>query len=165
MDQAELRSAVVNIAYDTLKHSETLRELLRTVGKVEVRVENCRKNWVKLWEGIVEVSKQISMMGNISDEEFCEIFKSLAQLEDGLSESYYFLLGLKIHETLAEELGKLTPVNLEDLTGIFERIIEDKQRHKENLIEIGYRFAAREAARAPVVRYQNPDAWHEQRIA
>jgi hypothetical protein len=118
-----------------------------------------------LWKGIVEVSKQISIMGSISDEEFCDIFKSLAQLEDGLSESYYFLLGLKIHESLAEELGKLTPVNMEHLTGIFERIIEDKLRHKETLIEIGYRFAAREAAKAPAVRYQNPDAWHEQPVA
>jgi rubrerythrin len=166
MNQAELRSLVVNIAYDTMKHSETIRELLRTVGKAEVKVENCSKNWHELWKGIVEASEQISMMENISDEEFCEIFNSLAKLEDGLSESYYFLLGLKVHESLAKELGKLTPVNLEDLIGIFQRIIEDKQRHKDTLIGIRYRFAAKEAIRArdsaPVVRYQNPDAWNKQ---
>lgn len=166
MNYPELRSVVVNVAYDTVKHSETIKELLRTVGEVEVKVENCSKNWHELWKGIVEASEHISMMVNISDEEFRDIFNGLAKLEDGLIESYYFLLGLKVHESLAKELGKLAPVDLADLVGIFERIIEDKQRHRDTLIGIGYRFAAKEALRArdraPVVRYLNPDTWHEQ---
>lgn len=165
MNHPELRSLVVNIAYDSMKHSKTIKELLKTVEKAEVNIKNCRKNWSELWKEIVEVSEQVSKMENINDQEFYEIFKGLAELEDCLSESYCFLLERKIPECLANELGKLTPINLDNLNKIFDGIIEDKQRHRETLIEIGYCFAAEDSIRAkdsaPVVRYQNPDAWHK----
>ena len=108
-------------------------------------------------------------MENINDEEFCEIFKGLAELEDLLSDGYCFLQELKIPECLANELGKSTPVNLDNLNRVFNRIFEDKQRNRETLIEIGYCFATKNPMRAkvsaPVVRYQNPDAWSKQLIA
>jgi hypothetical protein len=169
MDHPELRSLVVNIAYDSVKHSKTIKELLKTVEKEEINIRNCRKTWSDLWKEIVEVSKQVSMMKSISDEEFLEIFKGLAELEGCLKEGYCFLLELKFPECLANELGKFVPVNLDDLNMIFDGIIEDKQRHIETLIEIGYCYAAEDSIRkkdsAPAVRYKNPDAWNEQLIA
>lgn len=169
MNNAELRSLVVSIAYDSMKHSKMIKELLKTVEKTEVNIKKCRKNWSELWKEIVEVSEQVSKMQNINDDEFYEIFKGLTELEDCLIESYCFLLEHKIPERLANELDKFTPINMDNLNRVFDGIIEDKQRHKETLIEIGYCFAAKDSIGAedstPAVRYQNPDAWHKEQIA
>jgi rubrerythrin len=169
MNNPELRSLVVNISYDSMKHSKTIRELLKTVEKTEINIKKCRKNWSDLWKEIIEVSEQVSKMQTVHDDEFHEIFQGLAQLEDCLIESYCFLLEHKIPESLANELGKLTPINMDNLNKIFDGIIEDKQRHKETLIEIGYCYASKDSIGAedstPAVRYQNPDAWHKEQIA
>ena len=169
MNNPELRSLVINIAYDSLKHSKTIMELLKTVEKSEINIKKCGKHWSELWKEIVEVSDTIFKMQNVNDDEFCEIFKGLAELEERLIESYCLLLELKIPKRLANELNELTPMNLDDLDKIFDGIIEDKQRHKETLIEIGYCFAYRDSTgatdTAPPVRYQNPDAWHREQIA
>jgi rubrerythrin len=169
MNNPELRSLVVNIAYDSMKHSKTIRELLKTVEKTEVTTKNCRKNYSELWKEIAEVSEQVSKMQNVNNEEFYEIFKGLTELEDCLIEEYCYLLEHKIPEGLANELNKLTPINMDNLNKIFDGIIEDKQKHRETLIEIGYCFAAKDSIGAedstPTVRYQNPDAWNKEQIA
>jgi len=169
MNNPELRSLVVNIAYDSMKHSRTIKELLKTVEKTEINLKDCKQNWSGLWKEILDVSEQVSRLENINDEEFCEIFKGLTELEDCLIEGYCFLLESKVPQCLADELGRFTPINLDCLNKIFDGIIDDKQRHRETLIEIGYCFAAENSIKAknstPAVRYQNPDAWHKDQIA
>jgi rubrerythrin len=169
MNNPELRSLVINIAYDSIKHSKTIRELLKTVEKTDITIKNCKKNYSALWKEIVEVSEQVSKMQDVNDEEFYEIFKGLTELEDCLIEDYCYLLEHKIPESLANELSKWTPINMDNLNKIFDGIIEDKQRHRETLIEIGYCFAAKDSIgtedSTPTVKYQNPDAWHKEQIA
>jgi len=163
INRPELSSLVVSLGYDSMKHSKTIKELLKTIEKPEVKIENCEKTLSELWKEIKGFSEEILKMDQISDEEFCQVFKTLAELEDCLSDSYNALLKMKIHQTLANELNKLTPVNPENLMKIFESIIDDKQKHREVLMEIGYYFATKESEKAkvdaPVVKYQNPDAW------
>jgi len=162
MDSPELRGQIVSIGYDSLKHSMTVKEIVKTVEKTELNLHNRPKVLTELTEEVAEISKQINELSCLSTEEFIDVFKALTDLEDRLAEIYLNICQPKILRAVANELEIGAPVNLKSLTKIFEDIIRDKQMHREVLFDIRYCFASQEQrarSSAPVVRYTNPDRW------
>jgi hypothetical protein len=92
----------------------------------------------------------------------CEILKELSNLEDQLSEIYTNYLQSSSIRVISDEFSTLS-INLSNFKKIFENFIEQKQKHKETILEIIYSFEAKEADRlrnaTPLVKYQNPDSW------
>jgi rubrerythrin len=162
MDSPELRSLIVSISYDSLKHFMAIKEIIRTIEKQEFKPENLSKPITELLEEITEVSKQISEASYLNTEEFLDIFKASIELEDRLAEIYLSMFTPKILETAAFELDPRGEINMKNLAKIFEDIVEDKQMHRETLFDISYAYASKEQQAkntAPFVRYTNPDRW------
>lgn len=166
MKHPEVDSLLVGIAYDSLKHSKILREIVKNIIRPEYSVGDCKKNIAELWQEVHSCSEEISKIKEIDADNFCAILKELVNLEDALSECYSDLLKSKVQQSIANELSKLKPADLEILENVFENIIKDKQNHREILIEIVYFFAAKKTERTidttPMVKYQNPNGWNRQ---
>ena len=95
-------------------------------------------------------------------EKSAEILKELVTLEDQLTEAYTDYAQSIAIKIMSEEFSKLQ-TNLNKFKKLFETFAEEKQKHKETIIEIACYFETRETERlrhaAPVVKYQNPDSW------
>ncbi len=162
MDPPELRSQITGIAYDSLKHGMTIRELIKAVEKPEIKPQDRPKAVAQLQDEITEVSKQINEAAYLNTEEFLEVFKASTELEDRLAEIYISTFKPKNLQAPTEELDHRGAINAKTLTKIFEDITRDKQVHRETLFDISYAYAAKEQqaqSNAPVVRYTNPDRW------
>jgi|SRR3972149_2697063 len=156
-------SFVLGIAYDSLKCSKIIQGLLRAFDQPDIEIKNCEKNLSALWTEISEFSKSLSKINNIDNESFCEILKELVNLEDLLIEDYVHFLKSLAPKIIADELSKLVPTDLNNFKKVFENMIDEKQKHREILIEIVYYFEAKAINRGklatPMVKYKNPDAW------
>jgi hypothetical protein len=153
---------VLGFAYDSLKCSKIIQGLLDYVEAPESEKPNVKKNFAELTNGVADLNKKIAKINNVDYELSCEILKELSNLEDQLTEAYSNYIQSPAIKTLVEEFSKLT-VNLTNFKKIFESFMEQKQKHKENILDILSFFENRETERlrraTPVVKYQNPNAW------
>ena len=164
IEHPDLKSLLVGLAYDGLKHSKIVKELSKNILGLELEVKDCRQNLGQLWKKIRELSQEISEKEEISDEDFPVVLRSLTDIEDLVNERYSAVLQLKTLQYIVGEISKLAPVDLEILKGVFEAIVRDKENHRDVLIEIIYFFATKELERTegntPIVKYQNPNGWN-----
>ena len=129
---------------------------------------NCKKNLTELSNNISKFTKTLTKTNNLNYEVSCEILKELTDMEDQFSEIYISYVQSPAVKIVADEFSKLA-LNLNNFKKIFENFVEQKQKHRETLIEIIYCFEAKESERlrtmAPTFKYKNPDAWiHESTI-
>ena len=158
-------SFILCLAYDSLKSAKIIQGILDYIDLPETENVNCKKNLAEIANNISKFTKKLSKTNNLNYEISCEILKELTDLEDQLSEVYTNYLQSPAIKNIADEFSKLA-LNLSNFKKIFETFVEQKQKHRETLIEIIYCFEAKEAERlrtmAPTFKYKNPDAWiHE----
>ncbi len=157
-------SFILCLAYDSLKCAKIIQGILDYIDLPETE-NNCKKNLTEIANNISKFTKKLSKTNNLNYELSCEILKELTDLEDQLSEVYTNYLQSPAIKNIADEFSKLA-LNLSNFKKIIENFIEQKQKHRETLIEIIYCFEAKEAERlrtmAPTFKYKNPDEWiHE----
>jgi hypothetical protein len=158
-------SFILGLAYDSLKCAKIMQGILDYIDLPETENLNCKKNLTELTNNITGFSKKMSKTNNLNYEISCEILKELTNMEDQLSEIYANYVQSPAVKIVADEFSKLA-LNLSNFKKIFETFVEQKQKHREILIEIIYCFEAKESERlrtmAPTFKYKNPDAWiHE----
>jgi hypothetical protein len=158
-------SFIIGLAYDSLKVAKIMQGILDYIDLPETENLNCKKNLLELSNNIAGFSKKMSKTNNLNYEISCEILKELTNMEDQLSDVYANYVQSPAIKIVADEFSKLA-LNLSNFKKIFETFIEQKQKHRETLIEIIYCFEAKESERlrtmAPTFKYKNPDAWiHE----
>jgi hypothetical protein len=161
-------SFILCLAYDSLKCAKVIQGILDYVDLPGLENVNCKKNMAEIADNISRFTKKLSKTNNLNYEISCEILKELTDLEDQLSEVYTNYLQSATIKNIADEFSKLA-LNLSNFKKLFETFLEQKQKHRETLIEIIYCFEAKEAERlrsmAPTFKYKNPDAWiHESTI-
>ncbi len=161
-------SFILCLAYDSLKCAKVIQGILDYVDLPGIENVNCKKNLAEIADNISRFTKKLSKTNNLNYEISCEILKELTDLEDQLSEVYTNYLQSATIKNIADEFSKLA-LNLSNFKKLFETFLEQKQKHRETLIEIIYCFEAKEAERlrtmAPTFKYKNPDAWiHESTI-
>jgi len=160
-------SFILCLAYDSLKCAKIIQGILDYIDLPETENINCKKNLLEIANNISKFTKKLFKTNNLNYELSCEILKELTNLEDQLSEVYTNYLQSPALKNIADEFSKLA-LNLRErnFKKIFETFIEQKQKHRETLIEIIYCFEAKESERlrtmAPTFKYKNPDSWiHE----
>ena len=161
-------SFILCLAYDSLKCAKVIQGILDYVDLPGIENVNCKKNLAEIADNISRFTKKLSKTNNLNYEISCEILKELTDLEDQLSEVYTNYLQSAAIKNIADEFSKLA-LNLSNFKKIFETFVEQKQKHRETLIEIIYCFEAKESERlttmAPTFKYKNPDSWiHESTI-
>jgi hypothetical protein len=158
-------SFILGFAYDSLKCAKIIQGILDFFDFPELDRITCKRNLSELANGISNFTRRTSKINNINYEISCEILKELSDLEDRLGEIYTNYLGASGIQIVSVEFSKLA-INLSNFKKIFETFIEEKQKHKETIIEIIYCLETKEAERlrntTPLVKYNNPDSWiHE----
>jgi hypothetical protein len=161
-------SFILCLAYDSLKCAKIIQGILDYIDLPETENINCKKNLLEIANNISKFTKKLFKTNNLNYELSCEILKELTNLEDQLSEVYTNYLQSPALKNIADEFSKLA-LNLSNFKKIFETFAEQKQKHRETLIEIIYCFEAKESERlttmAPTFKYKNPDSWiHESTI-
>jgi len=159
-------SFILCLAYDSLKNAKIIQGILDYIDLPETE-NNCKKNLTEIANNISKFTKRATKTNNLNYEISCEILKELTNIEDQLSEVYINYLKSPSIINIADEFSKLAlSMRERNFKKIFETFIEQKQKHRETLIEIIYCFEAKEAERlrsmAPTFKYKNPDEWiHE----
>lgn len=161
MCSPELSNIIVALAYDSLKHSKTMEELLKPAAKVSVDLNECEGTLVKAWNEIRNCLSGLSEIEFIRHEILPDFLKSLTNIEDTMSEIYSNFIKSKLVDNFA--FSNLVPATKENVTFIMNFMIEDNIKHRAMLIEAVYFFNKNkckdEINTAPVVRYRNPDSW------
>ena len=155
-------SLILGFAYDDLNVAKTIEAILDYFDLTEIENLSYKKEIAELISGVTYFSKRISKTNNVNYETTCELLRELSNLEDQLNLLYTNFVKSTLSKVLADEFSKLT-VDSNNFKKIFENFIEQKQKHKDAIIEIIYAFETKETDRlrnaTPLVRYQNPDSW------
>lgn len=155
-------SLILGFAYDDLNVAKTIEAILDYFDLTEIENLSYKKEIAELISGVAYFSKRINKTNNVNYETTCELLRELSNLEDQLNLLYTNFVKSTLSKVLADEFSKLT-VDSNNFKKIFENFIEQKQKHKEVIIEIIYAFETKETDRlrnaTPLVRYQNPDSW------
>ena len=129
-------SFILGFAYDSLKCAKITQGLVDNFDLPETENMNCKKNLSALATEISLFSKKLSKINNLNYEIFCEILKELIALEDLIGEAYTNYVQSPATKILADELSKIVTVDLNNFKKIFETFVEQKEKHRETIIEI-----------------------------
>lgn len=153
---------ILGFGYDSLKCAKIIQGILDYLDVPETEKTNPRKNFLELTSSVSAFTKKVSKINSVDNEVASEILKELVTLEDQLTEAYSEYVESNSIKIMSDEFSKLQ-VNYEKFKKLFETFAEQKQKHKEMIIEITCYFDSRETERlrhaAPVVKYRNPDSW------
>ena len=160
-------SFILFLAYDSLKCQKVIQGILECIDLPETENMNRKKPLTEIANNISKFTKKANKTNNLTYEISCEILKELTNMEEQLCEVYTNYLQSPSITNIANEFSE-SALNLREhnFKKIFEIFVEQKQKHRETLIEIIYSFEAKEAERlrvmAPTFKYKNPDSWiHE----
>jgi len=159
-------SFVLGLAYDHLKRAKIIQGILGNFDLHEIENLSCKKNLEELSGEISAFSKAISRINNLNCEVSCEVLNELVNMEELLCDVYTSYLQSSAPKFLVDEFSKLVIVNLVNFKKVFEVFVEQKETYRGTIIEVIFSLESKETDRlrhvAPVVKYQNPDAWiHE----
>ena len=153
---------ILGFAYDSLKCAKIIQGILDYIEAPETEKTNPKKNFSELTDSVSAFTKKVSKINSVDNEVASEILKELVTLEDQLTEAYTEYAQSSAIKTMSDGFSKLQ-LNLDKFKKLFESFADEKQKHKETMIEIACYFDTRETERlrhaAPVVKYQNPDSW------
>ena len=162
----EVKSLLIGLAYESLKHSKMVKELTKSLPALDSEGKDARKELGRIYRHAHVFAEQISLKNRIGTEDLRMLLKDLADLDDLIFEKYSIFLQPKVLHFVAGEISRWYPADLETLKSVFENISNEKENHREILIAVIYYFATRkierEKVRTPVVKYLNPDGWSRQ---
>ncbi len=159
-----LKSMILGIASDSKKHSKTFEELSKSLVSVKPKTKQCQKVLGPTWENLISLKKEIVRKESIDLKRLHQIMEKLALLEYSLSEEYQIFVQLKTLQFMTKEVNQSYDVNLKNVEYLFKSIIDEEQEHREILLQIMELSKEKEEKlndNAPMVKYQNPDAWYQ----
>ena len=145
------------IATDSLKHSTILVKIVEEVGGSKVREQDCDENSRYNMEVIATLSKDVSKSKRIGQEELISLVDTLVGFESLLFNEYSKAFRLEVTRFSRDDRNKGHESGLD----IFSLIVGDEERHQRILLSI-VRLCDKKLDfknDAPIVKYQNPDAW------
>ncbi len=156
-------SLVLGMAYDSLKCSKIMQAILDCFDQANTENLKTKKDLTDLATQLSIFSKEIQRINCLNYQSSCEVLKELTKLEKFLTDAYSSYAHSTATNAIAQEVTKYSNANVENFAKVFEKIAEEKERHREELVEIIFALEQTEANRlrqiTPVVKYQNPDAW------
>jgi rubrerythrin len=165
VDLPLVKSLLLQIAYDSQKHSAIFKGISESIAKPKRQDKNCEKIG-PTWKTIEILASQVSFMKRIvpslSEEELPSLIKKLTELESTLGEEYYIFVQTKTLDYMTKEVNESYNIDMKDMKDILESIIKDEELHRELLAKIK-KMLVKEEEQKPdtslLVKYKNPDAW------
>jgi hypothetical protein len=156
-----VKSLLLYIAYDSLRRSIILRRISSSIAEVETKSRDCSKSLGDIWKIVTAFSEESSRRKIVDCREFSLLVDRLKDLEN--SHYLFILVQFKTLQYIDREICKMCSDGLGQLKSTFELMISDEETHKE-IIETIKNLLLEEQERrmrAPLVKYQNPDAWYK----
>ena len=155
-----VRSFLLQIAIDSQKHSIALKGVAESIAKPDGNMKECEKKIGESWRIVETLLKDIREKKKIPSGDFPKLVEKLTILESILGEEYYMFVQLKTLELMMKEINQIYNIDLGSVKKIFLNIIRDEETHRELLEKIKTLVTSEtKLDTAPVVKYQNPDAW------
>jgi len=155
-----VRSFLLQIAIDSQKHSIALKGVAESIAKPEGNLKDCEKKIGETWHIVDTILKEVKAKTKIPSGDFPKLAERLTVLESVLGEEYYMFVQLKTLELMMKEINQIYSIDLGSVKKIFLNIIRDEETHRELLEKIKTLVTPKtKVDTAPVVKYQNPDAW------
>jgi rubrerythrin len=155
-----VRSFLLQIAIDSQKHSIALKGVAESIAKPDGNMKECEKKIGESWRIVETLLKDIREKKKIPPGDFPKLVEKLTILESILGEEYYMFVKLKTLELMMKEINQIYNIDLGSVKKIFLNIIRDEETHRELLEKIKTLVTSEtKLDTAPVVKYQNPDAW------
>lgn len=159
-------SFVLGLAYDSLKCSKILQGMISHIDPSDIDSAECKKEITELTAEIASFGRVISKINNLSTLVSCEILSELINMEDLMNEAYTDYLQSSATKFVADEFSTLIPQSSNNFKRVFETFVEQKERHRETLIEVISSLESKEAENlrhvTPIIKYQNPDRWYHE---
>ncbi|MBN1358719.1 hypothetical protein JW988_08120 [Candidatus Bathyarchaeota archaeon] len=155
-----VRSFLLQIAIDSQKHSIALKGVAESIAKPSDNIQECEKKIGETWRIVEILLKEVKGKKKIPSGDFPKLVEKLTVLESVMGEEYYMFVQLKTLEVMMKEINRIYNIDLASVKKIFLNIIRDEETHRE-LLEKTKKLVTPETEldTAPVVKYQNPDAW------
>jgi len=164
-DTAEMplvRTLLYTISQDSSKHSIVLKEIADSISVSEENPKDCAKKLGETWRVMDTCLRESIGKQGIGKPELSELMDKLTLLESSLAEEYEVFVQMKTLQYMVREINQLYSINLEETKGIFMRIIEDEEHHRDILATTKVLLSKAEQQtrnNTPKIRYQSPDAW------
>ncbi len=130
IDDENISSLFIFIAYDSLKHAEYFKKINESLMiSKEINFEECEEILGECWRSAINSAEKILKKDKIDIKEIISLIDELKQLESFAGEEYLMILYIKYAELLLDNI-----ISIPTKT-IFEWIIEDEKRH-EKILEI-----------------------------
>ena len=155
-----VRSFLLQIAIDSQKHSIALKGVAESIAKPSDNIKECEKKIGATWRIVETLLRDVKGKKKIPSGDFPKLVEKLTVLESVMGEEYYMFVQLKTLEVMMKEINQIYNIDLGSVKKIFLNIIRDEETHRELLEKIKMLVTPEtELDTAPVVKYQNPDAW------
>jgi len=157
-----VKSLLLQISLDSQKHATVLKGLAQSLPETNWKTNDLPKAIADAWRSIDEFQMELSSVDEIPEEDLTKLLRQLSTIENIMVEAYDLILQFQNLDLLTSELDKIYNMKLESLKTVFMEIVHDEEYHREILMtakELLERKQEEKAKTAPVVRFQNPDAW------
>jgi len=156
-----VRALFEEISFDSNKHSALLKGVGESIAHIKINEKECAKH-DEVLKRVLKLQKEILKMKLITSDDLINLNGELKMLETEMSEEYHVFVQIKTLSALMNQVNQAYNVNLNDFKKVFMTIIEDEERHIERLETIKKIVTSKQQSdNAPIVRFQNPDAWYQ----
>jgi hypothetical protein len=152
-------SSILALSCDSQKCAKIIDALLNCFDLTAAENNPLRKDISELISNVVTFNKRIARTNNVGYEVACEFFRETSALEEQLSSMDAIFIKSSLAMVLASEFSRL-PIDSTNFNRIFENMANEKQRHRETLLDVIYAFETKEAERfrsGPQVMHKTPD--------
>jgi hypothetical protein len=103
-----VNSLLLHIAYDSRKHSVTLKGITESIAKPKKQPKDYEKKlfFGRIWTVIERLAKEIAKEQRIPKESMTSLVKKLMLLESTVGEEYYILVQLKTLQYMTREIQR-----------------------------------------------------------
>jgi rubrerythrin len=132
-----LKSMLFGVASDSEKHAALLKGIADSiVPKAEVKAKECERRIGETLRLAVTLAKEITDKEEISEADLYQLIEKLDALESTAGEEYSVFVQLKTLEVLSGEINRLYKIDLKSIRGIFVKIINDEEHHREIIASV-----------------------------
>jgi hypothetical protein len=161
VNRTEISVILRAIGQDCFKHTKVIEELFKPLSLTSYESGKDDKNFNKISAEIRNYTTKLSLIDTVNDDELPDFLNDLSEIEDFMSDFYSYFINSQMLKQLANQLSTSTQITSENLLFILQSMKDDNQKHRKMLSESLYFFNKNKINRntAPIVRFQNPDAW------
>lgn len=131
-----IKSLLLEISLDSLKHYHLLKGIAESMPKVGEAAKECPMKVNKEWDTIEKYLADFLKKERIAESDLPELSEKLTLFESVMGEEYDIFIQIKSLELFANEIKHKYNVALDNVHHIFMGIIDDEEHHQEILANI-----------------------------